>query len=430
MNKTRITIFCFLTGGLPLFWSTALVAEETGSLQPALQRLIENALKNAPNAAVADAEQALRKVAQAHTDFNRFVPGVDIYGTKSMVWPHNRNDWLGIQTFGVQLSFDLQRMFGPESAIAADSEYFGRVQARLERRNIVRLVKNYYTTLYFLKLSISEVTQLETYLANLKTMVAKMRSYGVFVGVEENLLNAEHSVIRHEIIARTAEFNVLLVQLSVLTGETEENLRTLIDPAQYPTRFETTGFSRENLDAMLAAEDQDMFANLSKDYNTLKAEYDNYSTLPMPSVFFRVFTQQNSTSPLLGPNEGGEVGFTYPLGNLVGRKSHQGELKEKLTQTAAVAKKNLVEYRAAIRTTGLHRLALQAELQRLSADRQRMKEFLPKAPALYRQKRIDMSGTLDLMRRYWDTTKLYFSELETVHRLDAELEYLTGSKAP
>lgn len=395
-------------------------------MQDPLPKLTADALQNAPHAAVADAEQALRKVAQAHTDLNRFMPGVEIYGAKSMVWPHHRNDWLGIQTLGIQFNFDLQKMFGPESAIAADSEYLSRVQARLERRNIVRLVKNYYSTLYFLKLSLREIAELEKKLAALNTMVARLRSYGVFVGVEENALHAELSVIRHEIITRTAEINTLLVQLAALTGDPEDEIRSLINATEI--KVTVPEFSKTQLDLLLTQEDQDMMVNLSKDYNAAKAEYDNYSLLPMPTVFFRIFTQQNSTSPLLGPNEGGEAGFTYPLGNFVTRSAHQSELKEKMAQAAALARKNLVEYRAAIRTAGLHRLELQEELKRLSTDWQQMKKFLPQAIHLYRQKRIDISGTLDLMRKYWETTKLYFLELETVHRLDAELEYLTGSK--
>ena len=50
MNKTSITIFWLLTGGLLLPWLSPLVAQDMGTQQPALQRLIENALKNAPNA--------------------------------------------------------------------------------------------------------------------------------------------------------------------------------------------------------------------------------------------------------------------------------------------------------------------------------------------------------------------------------------------
>jgi len=421
--------FSFITCILFLFNFNRTTSAEDASHLPPVEMLISQALKNAPTAAVADADLALRKITQSHTDLNKYIPGVDIYGAKSMLWPHHRNDWVGIQTVGMQFSFDLQHMFGPESAIAAEAEYFGQVQARLERRNIVRLVKNYCTTLYYSQQGLAEARVLEAFLSSLRGMVGRMRSYGVFVGVEENLLNAEAALLRHEIILRNNERATLLVQLALLTGLGEDELQRLTQAMNEPVKLAFARFSPQSLRSLTEANDSDMLANLSKEYNALKAEYEHFSTVPMPTAFFRVFTQQNSTSPILGPNEGVEFGFTYPIGNLIPRHAHHSELKEKINQTAALMKKNLMEYRAAIRTTGLHRLELENEIIRLSSDRERMKKFLPNAPALYRQRRIDMSGILDLMRKYWDTTKLYFSEAETISRLDAELEYLTGSKA-
>lgn len=412
--------------------------------QSIINLLIEKSLQNAPDSAIADAEVSLQNVSRNHLNFNKYIPAIDIYGNQWYVRQQeqlrpNFRTGLGsgeqftnnngvVKNIGVQLTFDLQKMFGPESAIAGEHAYYSEIQKKLARRNIIKVVKNYYISLYFLQQSKNNLIELEKYLNSLKTLTHGMKASGIFVGVEENIIRTEFGYLQNELINNKHQEEILISGLAMLTKLSMDEIKQMVFSINTSDITEVFPVKTVNLslESFLKSSDHEILFSLGRDYNILKSEYDNYSRIPLPIVFVRRFNQYNTVQTSWGSNHSAEFGFIFPVTGFLHKDSHKSELEEKMNGAHELLKKNILAYRSSIRISASHLLDLKAENMRLEKDRTDSGIFLKKGISLFRQKRLDMAGVIDSVKKYMEISRLLFYQKETIYKLETELEYLTG----
>lgn len=395
--------------------------------------LLRYCVTHSTESSVSEAEVGFQKVASSSVDFQRLVPQIDVFASFQRLNYDNLflrngeyvNNNGNNPIAGIGLTYDLQKLFGPESLLADESARHSLIQAKISQRNVIRTVKKSYLLLRHIEAELALLRKISGDFDRIGNILRKQKSLGVFVEVESTQFRVQKEFLASELKAKETEKGAVYFAFSSLMNvsyaEAELALGSISDgPSPVYTQ-------KDNLVSLSLTEDAMMLAGLSHEYNLTKLEYDSYQSYPLPTAFIRSFHQWTSIPSIpAGPNQLTEAGVTFPISGFVTRREHKQELLEKANKSRTVMEKNILEYKNTVRLTITQLQHYMSERSGLETLQRETDRALQKSFQYYAQKRIDTLTILDLFMKSLQAARLQqFNKLH-IETLDAELEYLLG----
>ncbi len=421
---------------IPLLFFMCPFANRAASLPHNFHDLIQYALDNSPHTRLHSAEVDIRKAESQSIDRERIIPQLTLsasyqnwtykrpYDTGSGLINNNGQN----PTIGITLAYDLQKLFGPESDVAGKNLYYTQIDQRLAKRNLVRQLKYSFFTIKEMN---SEITRMETVqklFNKINQILEKQRKNGVNNQIDRRQFKVQQDMIQSELQSRKTDLDLEYSTLSDLTQIPIESLQNIIqNTATSPSLLYA---QNENLNKKILQlqNNQDLYKSLTRDYDTSKAEYDGYTSLPLPSLFLTYSHESPTMRSADGPQSMTEIGLSWPIDAFFKRTQEKSVLSAKVIRNKVALDSILFKYRTEIETTAktLHR----AKEQSLTLDQteKESKKLLDDSFHYFAQKRIDTLGTLDIFQKYLDASKAHSQNNLQIQKLDADLEYLLGGQ--
>jgi hypothetical protein len=398
--------------------------------------LIQLAIENSTEAITAQAEVKFQEAVRANTKTIRYTPQLDVYSSEQKynydrAYFYNGQHVVNKGTnriYGATLTFDLQKLFGPELGVASENLQLSRIQNNISQRNVVRVVKKTLALKLQIEAEIRDIVETLKSFQKVEGILKRQSSLGVYTDVEVHQLIEQRGFLEADLITKKTELDSVYFTFSRLINRSIDEVKALLEPTVVfpPLIFAT----KKELDPKIfsALSDQDMLTSLGRDYYSAKKEASSYSTLQLPALYVKTF-HQNPTMPS-SQSSGGygvtEVGVTINLSGFLLRNSQKNELNAKKTKFEMLMNNNIRDYRNSISLTvnQLNQFLKQDEaLRKLQGD---ANKTFAKSFTYYSQKRIDTLTLLDLtQKRLLASQRFHFNKLQ-INYLDAELEYLVG----
>ncbi len=397
-------------------------------------KLIEDSLKTAAEGKVADADSKFRDVLKSSAKLNQFLPNFDLSASlqqHSYDRPYNSN---GVQTsndgrnptIGLIVSYDLQKIFGPESALAEQGAYYSGIQKKLTKRSIVRSLK---IGIFRIKELDSEMISLNEqihFFSKLDDILRKQKRLGIFNDLESRQFQIQKGLLNSDLRGRTQDQEDIYYALSNLTHLSTINLKERISKINSLPQMRFAKSEMSKRDSFKSLEDKVIIENLSQDYNLAKLEFDKHTRLSMPIVFIRVLREWPTMASSDGPQQTSEIGLTIPISNFFTRANEEHSLRSALDKQHILLEKNIYEYKNLVQSTFEHLERVQDESQNLFEVKNQSQKLVDKSFLFFSQKRTDVIGTMDIYQKHLQSTRLVLLNELAIRTLDAELEYLIG----
>ncbi|MBV6493807.1 MAG: hypothetical protein LDLANPLL_01830 [Turneriella sp.] len=400
---------------------------------PDFPALLRYCVTHSTESSVSEADVSLQKATSSTVNIQRLVPQIDVFASFQRLNYDNLflrngeyvNNNGNNPTAGIGLSYDLQRLFGPESSLAEESSRHSIIQSKISRRNVVRTVKKSYLLLRHIESELELLRKISSDFDRVGNILRRQKSLGVFVDVENSQFRVQKEFLASELKAKGTEKAAVYFAFSSLMNisyaEAEQVLNSISDGPNLVFA------QKENLDSLSLTEDATMLAGLSHEYNLTKLEYESYQSYPLPTAFIRSFHQWTSIPSIpAGPNQLTEAGVTFPISGFVTRREHKQELQEKANKSRTVMEKNILEYKNTVRLTITQLQHYMSERSGLETLRHETDKALQKSFQYYAQKRVDTLTILDLFMKSLQAARLQQFNRLHIETLDAELEYLLG----
>lgn len=401
------------------------------TLKPGLRGLIEVGLEKSPDTKVSQSEEDLQKENATLARVQKFTPQLDLaasYQNFKFSQPYigtngpTSNDGDN-PNVSLTLTYDLQKVFGPESAIAAEGLYFAKVQKKLAQRDIVRNIKKAYFAILEIDKEKDELTAMIAQFDKTDSILKRQKTLGLNNSLEVEQFNIQRNLLSSDLDGRTAEEEGLYLTLS--------NLTTL-DVKALKGHLAVSGKEPDSLNSIPQISDVDSYSDktvldsLSHDYNSAKLEYDGFVGFPLPQVFVREQRQWPTYPSSDGPNTMDEVGVSIPLGDFLARGQTKSQLKSKALKAQSQMEKSIADYKTMLKTAITNRTLLKNQEKNLLSTEDQSKKLMDKAFKLYSQKRIDSLGTLDIFQKYLQASRAVLANHLLIQNAEADLEYLSG----
>lgn len=402
------------------------------TLKPGLRGLIEAGLEKSPDTKVSQSEEDLQKENATLARVQKFTPQLDLaasYQNFKFSQPYigingptsNNGDNPNIS---LTLTYDLQKVFGPESALAAEGLYFSKIQKKLVQRDIIRNIKKTYFAILEIEKEKTELNAMISQFDKTNGILKRQRALGLNNSLEMEQFNIQRNILSSDLEGRVAEEEGLYLTLS--------NLTTL-DVKTLKNQVTTADSDSGNLNSIPQISDVDSYSDkaildsLSHDYNSAKLEYDGFIGFPLPQVFVREQRQWPTFPSSDGPNTMDEVGISIPLGDFLVRGQTKSQLKSKTLKAQSQMEKSIADYKTMLKTAITNRTLLKSQEKGLLSTEDQSKKLMDKAFKLYSQKRIDSLGTLDIFQKYLQSSRAVLANHLLIQNAEADLEYLSGN---
>ena len=396
--------------------------------------LIDESLKTASEAKAAEADSKYHDDLKASTKLNQLLPNFDLSASMQRHTydrPYTSN---GVQTsndgqnptVGLSVSYDLQKFFGPDSALANQGAFYASVQKKLTKRSIVRSLK---VGIFKIKEIDSEIVALNEQIrlfSKLDEILHKQKKLGVFNDLESRQFEIQKGLLNSDLQDRIQSQEEIFYALSNLTHLSISNLKDRISKINSMPTLRFASLQSTSKDSFKSLEDKTIVENLSQDYNLAKLEFDKHTRLALPTVFIRVLREWPTMASSDGPQQTAELGLTIPLSGFFTRSTEEHSLQSSLEKQHILLEKNLYEYKNLVSATLDHLERAQSETKMLSEIKIQSQKLVDKSVLFFSQKRTDVIGTMDIYQKHLQSTRLVLMNDLVIRTLDAELEYLIG----
>lgn len=273
---------------------------------------------------------------------------------------------------------------------------------------------------------IAEYEKLISQFTKADSILAQQKKIGLYNELERQQFHAQQSAFNSELQTRKADLDAAYFQLATLTDTDVARIKEYFKKAPAKTEMVFATKSEEQLEKINTLQDDEVVANLSKDYDASKLEYDKTTGWALPTVYVKG-TRDNPTMPSSdGPQTVAEVGVTFPLEGFLTRSSQNSVLSAKTERTRVLYEKSVSEYRNQIKLNILNMRRYKSLVAPLEQTRAETEKLLDKSFLFYSQKRIDVLGTIDIFQKYLQAAKNSLGNQMQIELTDAELEYLVG----
>ncbi len=415
-------------------------AGEPQAEAPSFSSFITLALDHSLDLRVSQSEVKAQEAGHQLTSHGQYLPQVSLFGAYSRLsYDRLRDDGSGIgkmisnngqnTSYGLTVSYDLQKLLGTESEIAKQSVYFARLQEKITKRDIIRNLKKSSFIVFETQKEIEELNKMIQLFAKTDAVLEKQKSLGISNELERQQFLVQKSILNADLEQKKSDLEVALLQLSVLTHmELKFVTSQFLSFKQKPKLIFASKSSFEP-DLLEQVQDREMLESLGRDYDAAKLEYEKYTSLPLPSVYFKNSRDFPTTASSDGPQANSEIGLSIPLDAIWGRSDQKSQLASKAEKNHLIAEKALADYRSQIRLNLQNILRAKRQTEALSRVRLETEKLLDKSFLYFSQKRIDALGTLDIFQKYLQTVRNSLLNDLQIEIADTELEYLVGGQS-
>ena len=387
--------------------------------------LVVYSVQNSSDSLISEAEVKIQSTMSSIAEKLKNLPQIDVFGTyQNATYFENHINKNGTlvpnsgtnRIYGASVSYDLQKLFGPESTIARGHAEHSEILDRISKLNVKRLVRKSFALYEQLRAELKDIEDSLQFMDKVQGIINKSNKMGVFNEIEtgqykiqKDFLLADRETKNHELDAVYSGFGLLL-NLPV------DEIRPILghlksDASQSELAGNTESVVRQGLGA---------------DYHLAKLELDSYQAIPLPTVFVRSFYQDPTIPSFQGPSHFTEYGLTFNVTNLFVRSSHKTELQERVAKTLTLKRKNELDYENSVRLAEDQKKHFQNEAKFLMALKAETEAMLKKSFLYYSQKRIDTLTLIDMSQKNLLASQRLLLNKYHQSLIDADLEYFLG----
>ncbi len=328
--------------------------------------------------------------------------------------------------YSVTISYDLQKLFGPESKIAQQTASLSRTQEKIVERDIIRNVKKTYYSIVEIKSELDELGNLITLFAKIDRILKKQKKIGVYNEIERKQFQVQQSILSTDLQVRSSDLEAAYSQFSINLNLSVEEVKLRLDKIKNVPELSFANRKNINLNELQKFDDQQMLQNLGRDYNVSKMEYEKFNSVALPIIYIKGARELPTMPSSDGYQSIVEVGISIPIDGFFTRPSLKSQLDVKTEKNQALFERALLDYRNQVRLNLIDLKRFKDQSGALGDTRKETKKLLDKSFVFYSQKRIDVLGTLDIFQKYLQTTRNVLVNNLQIENIDAELEYLVG----
>jgi outer membrane protein TolC len=326
-------------------------------------------------------------------------------------------------SYGLTISYDLQKLFGPESVLAKQSHHYAQLQEKITTRDIVRNVKKAYYNVTEIQAEVADLNKLIALFSRIEGILQKQKQLGVFNELERQQFQVQKSILNSDLQTRKADLDAAYYQLASLINTSPEELK-----AQIPADAKKENVKPYDVDSEKIAKmsDNEMIENLSREYNISKLEFEKTSSLPLPTVYVKGQRDNPVYFSSDGPLTTAEIGIVIPIDSLFTRSSQKSQLGAKAEKNEMLMRRALYDYRNQVNLNAANLARFKSQTVSLENAQNETEKLLDKTFLYYSQKRLDVLGTLDIFQKYLQSSKNMLMNEMQIASTEAELEYLVG----
>jgi outer membrane protein TolC len=425
-----------LTGSI--FINTSVLADTQVKVPSSLSDLIELGLKNSLAPASARMEVDFQKQTESATSGGQKIPSLSLsasYGRYIYDQPYITTTGTPESNNGqrtalsLTISYDLQKLFSGESAIAKQTTYLAKIQEKITVRDVVRNVKIGYFSITEIRDELVELNKLILLFERIDGILQKQKKIGIDNTIERKQFQIQKSILASDLEARMSDLDAAYSQLSLTTNIEVEKLKELIPNISKVPELHFANQKNLNAEKVASIEDFEILENLGRDYSLAKLDYEKYNSLALPNIYIKG-SRENPTMPSAeGPQTITEVGISLSLDSFFSRTYQKSALGAKAQKLELLYKKSLLDYRNQIRLNVRNLNRLKTQTASLEMTRTETKSLIDKSFLYYSQRRLDVLGVLDIFQKYLQAAKNSLTNKRQIQMADAELEYLVGGGA-
>ncbi|MBX2994868.1 MAG: TolC family protein [Bdellovibrionaceae bacterium] len=413
-----------------LFIAFALITCTQAQAQ--LKDLIQAALERSPDLAAARSESEVQALSVKSAKQSKYIPQVS-FGASSghLHFDRSQTDANGNEvsndgrtsSVSAAASFDLQKLFGPEAEIAAQSQKASELQTEITRRGIVRDVKKAYFSIVEIQNEITAFRAALDKFGRVSGVLDREKSVGVDTRLSRGQFQVQRDLVEADLLVRTADLDLAYAQLAAILAEpVDETIK----------RFSNAAEPGELQFASVVARKEEVLGDpllikvLQADAELASSEAEGYLSVPLPIVYAKIQRDHSTVFTSDGPQTLMEAGISLPLDGFVTRRTQKSLLNAKAQRASFTVNRRVLDYNNQVRLQS-------AQLQRsidaskgFEAAEQASRTLLDQAFRFYAQKRLDAIGTTDLFQKHLQAVRNRLANRLVMQSADAELEYLTG----
>lgn len=432
MNKLKLLLF--LSFGLSfLLLADFSFAEEYQ--RKSFSQFLDYGLERSLDVKASQLDVEYQSEAEKLAKENQLIPQISVSASyQKFIYDHLHDSGNGTlesndgqnRSIGLILSYDLQKLFGPEASIAKEVKEFASLQSKLVTRDLIRNIKKSYFQISEMQSEIKELSSLITLFSKIDHGLQKQKKMGVYNELERREFAVQKSILINETEVRQGDLDAAYYQLSnLMNADVSDVKRRAIEVSDnFKSRF--TDLVMSDPQKVMSLHDQTIFENIRRDLRLSRLEYESFVDFPLPIVFFKQSRDLPTMPSGDGPQYLTEVGVSFQIDSFFTRSTQKSQLGAKLRRSEfAVAKANR-EYENQVRLNVAHIVRFKSQERSLQQVRNETKNLLDKSFMFYSQKRLDVLGTLDIFQKYLQAVRNDLNNNLQIKNADADLEYLLG----
>lgn len=417
-----------------ILWFVIAVVPNAGFAQ-SLTELTELALKKSTDLRAAQSEAEAQSLTAKVVSRGRVVPQVTVGASRASVTFDRKVDAGSgqfvsndgeVNSLNVTLSYDLQRLFGPEANIAQISAKNAESLREVVRRAVVRDVKKAFWSVIALRQELASFRALLDRFSKVGGVLERERSIGVDTSLEQSQFRLQRDLVESELEARTTDLDSAYANMALLLGENLKatEARFSIDPNLKPE--EPRSFSGISPEELMNDGDPVILKSLAFDSELARREADGFVRAPLPGIYLRGSRDNTTIYSGDGPQSSIEVGLALPLEAFATRGAQKAALQAKAIKADALKERALLEYQNQIRIQAnlLRRVSFQRSA--LIEAESKSQKLLDRSFRFYAQRRIDAVGATDIFQKHLQAVRNVLLNSLQIRTSEAELEYLLG----
>lgn len=329
-------------------------------------------------------------------------------------------------SYGVTISYDLQKLFGPEADLAKNAMNNSKIQEKIAVRDLIRNIKKNYFLINQIQNDIVEVNKVIGNFSKIDSILQKQKNIGIKNEIERQQFKVQQSIFDSDRQAKLSDLDSAYFQLATVLNIDVANLKQRLEkikdkpPGVFSKRsiLNPTDFSNR--------EYKEMIDNLSRDYNLSKLEYEKFNSLGLPVVYVKAGRDNPTMASSDGPQNVTEIGITIPIDSFFTRSDQKVLLSGRAEKNRVLFEKVLSEYKNQISLNILNLNRFKSQSESLGQTLVETKKLFEKTFFYYSQKRLDVLGVMDVFQKYLQASRNSLVNEWQIQTVDAELEYLVG----
>ena len=244
----------------------------------------------------------------------------------------------------ITVTYDLQKLFGPESDLAKQAEVLAKVQAKIVQRGVVRNVKKSYFAAVSLRDECEELRKQIDLFARIDSILRKQSSLGVYNSLERQQFQIQQGLLDADLNTKLNELDAAYAGLSLATHLEVEDVRHRVDLITGSQKLRYANNAHLDDSAVAKASDKELLRSMGLDFEAAELEAERFHSIAFPSVYVRGGRSWPTMLSSDGPQTYAEAGLTYPLNSLFTRSEQKAALLAKAERGRALLDKAIFEY--------------------------------------------------------------------------------------